>query len=400
MLRAGIKGGMEAAPGVIASDIALGLGVGGLSRVAGAVTKQAAREQAARQAAIRVAPLAGNVAAAGSAGAGLLPTAAGGTLRFIAQRAGPIAIIASFLYEAVRFGRAIHGLAEAREDVEDAQNLLNRTRRTQQERRGASGFGGPTPLGLPASLLLGSAVLGSTDSKMAADQRGGGKGPLSVLGVKARGFGVSRVRQWSKNFREDYPPGDAEPFVPSIDPSKFALTGYAKRRLGRQIRSIKREFDLIGQGNRGVRQEALWRTGQEVNRLRGEGYRISPRERRQIFEELQRQLIKSHTQPLGERAGRLLDELDAARERDRQDLQATRIRRRDRRALSDTSRADGRESDRDRALIQAAKDISGSSRQTGDAVERFEQIARELSGIFAEVMVELGGAERRLARIG
>ena len=59
----------------------------------------------------------------------------------------------------------------------------------------------------------------------------------------------------------------------------------------------------------------------------------------------------------------------------------------------------GRESERDRALIQAAKDISESPRQTGEAVERFEQIARQLGGIFAVVMAELGGAERRLARV-
>ena len=144
---------------------------------------------------------------------------------------------------------------------------------------------------LPANPLLAAAVAG----QVSALGVGGASGffrDLQKKGEKILGGGIfggrSRARDAFSNFQLDFPakvPADPRDTT-EIDPSPYRLTVHARLAAIRRAGVLRGQLGNIERGGAFTRQMALRDTAEEVARLRGEGFHISPRDRREIFQRM------------------------------------------------------------------------------------------------------------------
>ncbi|MBX3396499.1 MAG: hypothetical protein KF841_14150 [Phycisphaerae bacterium] len=92
---------------------------------------------------------------------------------------------------------------------------------------------------------------------------------------------------------------------PASRPGDLEFTDAKRDEFHRRQRKIEEEKRAVERGDRGVRQEARRRAAEETERLRREGYRITPRDRRRIFDRHLRDVKGERTQGLDEEADRI-----------------------------------------------------------------------------------------------
>lgn len=223
---------------------------------------------------------------------------------------------------------------------------------------------------------------------------GGASGFFSRIGKAGEGIlsggifgGQSRARDALQSFMEEFPAKvSTDPRATSTTrPSDYQLTMHARLSALRRAGVLRAQIRNIDQGGAFTRQQALRDTAEEVARLRGEGFLIRPRDRREIFERMLRRRQDEASGPINdelEKIGARVRASDLRREKNRERLGGARA------GYEYGERI--RRDEAEQELMQTAKLMRESS-------SRMESTVALAMGQFGRFFQIMAGAENELA---